>query len=303
MRAVFESRPGSGYDDDPTSRYPFPPQYYTKAREAVGEWVVYRKPRRGKGREGYIAAARVIRIEPNSAKPGHFHAIMADYLPFNAEVPLRRPDGTFYEGFLSKVEKPSLLGATMQGRAVRPLSEAEFGAIVRAGLAPALAPEAARRLDLEPGRVDDATRDLLRAPVAEQERRIVQVLQNRTLRDAAFRGSVLEAYDQTCAVTGLRIVNGGGRAEAEAAHIWPVAEGGPDVVPNGLALSATAHWLFDHHLIALTDELGLLVSHNRVPIELQALFERQRERIQLPRNRALWPHLDYVRRHREAFAG
>jgi putative restriction endonuclease len=33
-----------------------------------------------------------------------------------------------------------------------------------------------------------------------------------------------------------------------------VAEGGPDVVQNGIALSATAHWLFDRHLIALTDD-------------------------------------------------
>jgi hypothetical protein len=30
-------------------------------------------------------------------------------------------------------------------------------------------------------------------------------------------------------VTGLRIINGGGRAEVQAAHIQPVADDGPDV--------------------------------------------------------------------------
>ncbi|MGE4078360.1 MAG: HNH endonuclease, partial [Reyranella sp.] len=98
---------------------------------------------------------------------------------------------------------------------------------------------------------------------------------NRKVREANFRRHVCEAYDNTCAVTGLRILNGGGKAEVQAAHIWSVANGGPDVVQNGLALSATAHWLFDRHLISLTDDYGLLVSHNRIPSELQALFQKQ----------------------------
>src|SRR3546814_1909519 len=79
------------------------------------------------------------------------------------------------------------------------------------------------------------------------------MLVNRKIRDANFRNHVLDAYENTCAVTGLRIVNGGGKAEAQAAHIWSVAGGGPDIVQNGVALSATAHWLFDRHLITFDD--------------------------------------------------
>jgi putative restriction endonuclease len=80
-------------------------------------------------------------------------------------------------------------------------------------------------------------------------RRVELMLVNRKIRDANFRRLVCEAYDDTCAVTGLRIINGGGRSEVQAAHIWPVAEGGSDAVHNGIALSGTAHWLFDRHLI------------------------------------------------------
>lgn len=130
----------------------------------------------------------------------------------------------------------------------------------------------------------------------------MQLLVNRTVREASFRRQVCNAYDDTCAVTGIRIVNGGGRAEAQAAHIWPVAGGGPDVVQNGIALSATVHWLFDRHLISLTDDYGLLVSHNKVPPGLRSLFEHQLDRIRLPTDRRLWPNPAYVRRHREAFA-
>ena len=127
------------------------------------------------------------------------------------------------------------------------------------------------------------------------------MLINRKIRDANFRRQVCEAYDDRCAVTGLKIINGGGRSEVQAAHIWGVGDGGPDVVQNGLALSGTVHWLFDRHLISLTNDYRLLVSHNKVPAELRVLFERQMDRIHLPKDPRLWPHPTYVERHREAF--
>ncbi len=114
----------------------------------------------------------------------------------------------------------------------------------------------------------------------------MKLLMHRKVRDASFRGRVREAYDDTCAVTGLPIVNGGGKAEAQAAHIWALQDGGPNVLHNGVALSATVRWLFDRHLISLTDEHGLLVSH-KAPADLRGLFQRQRERIRLPRDRRL----------------
>ena len=87
------------------------------------------------------------------------------------------------------------------------------------------------------------------------------------------------------------------------AHIWSVAEGGPDVVQNGIALSATAHWLFDRHLISLDAECRLLVSHNKVPSELIRLFPQPGERVHLPADSRLHPRPDYVARHRARFAG
>lgn len=53
----------------------------------------------------------------------------------------------------------------------------------------------------------------------------------------------------------MKLINGGGRAEAEAAHIRSVEANGPDIVSNGLALSGTAHWMFDRGLLSLTDDL------------------------------------------------
>ena len=189
---------------------------------------------------------------------------------------------------------------------MRSLSDADFSAIVAAGLAETLAPQNAIRLglaDIEPTGVAEigAPFDHGAAPGLEQVRRVEQALVNRKVRDANFRRHVCAAYDDRCAVTGLRIINGGGRSEVQAAHIWSVGDGGPDVIQNGLALSGTVHWLFDRHLISLTDDYRLLISHNKVPAELRVLFERQMNRIHLPGDERLWPHTTYVEKHREQF--
>ena len=110
------------------------------------------------------------------------------------------------------------------------------------------------------------------------------------------------AYDDTCAVTGLKIVNGGGRAEVQAAHIKPVAVGGPDIVQNGLALSSTVHWLFDRHLISVGEDYRLLVANNRVPEELRRLFRPEERGLHLPAERKLWPHPAFLAHHRERYA-
>jgi putative restriction endonuclease len=80
------------------------------------------------------------------------------------------------------------------------------------------------------------------------------------VRDRIFRRTVLRAYAERCAITGLRLINGSGRAEVDAAHIRPVENNGPDIISNGLALSGTAHWMFDRGLISLSDDLEILIS-------------------------------------------
>lgn len=308
MKAVFDTKPNSGYDDEIVGRYHFPTQsnYLAAARAAVGDWIVYREPQRNGGRRAYVAVARVLAIEPDPLRRDHAYAIMGGYLPFDRPVPFAGQGAGYWEAPLRAIPDASRVGAALQGKAMRPLSDADFSAIVLAGLADTLAPENAIRLgltDLDPTGFAEigAPFDHGVAPGLDQVRRVEQTLMNRKIRDANFRRQVCEAYDDRCAVTGLRIINGGGRSEVQAAHIWGVGDGGPDVVQNGLALSGTVHWLFDRHLISLTNDYRLLVSHNKVPAELRVLFERQLDRIHLPRDQRLWPHPTYVEKHRERF--
>jgi putative restriction endonuclease len=299
MKAVFDTKPSSGYDDDLTRHYQFPRRYLGLVREAVGDWVVLRRPRANGGNLAYFAVARVAGLEPDPRAPTLTYARLTEYLEFDQAVAWRQ-QGRYAEEALRQMPVQQV-GVHLRGRSVRKLTDPDFTAIVSAGLSQTLSPDNALRLGLE-GVEEAATPfewDV--APGLDQVRRVEQMLTNRKIRDANFRRHVCEAYEDRCAVTGLRIINGGGRSEVQAAHIWGVGEGGPDVVQNGIALSGTIHWLFDRHLISLTDDYRLMVSHNKVPEELRALFERQMDRIHLPRDRRLWPHKSYIERHREKF--
>ena len=300
MKGIFDTRPVTEYDDYISRRYHFPNRYLTEAKLTEKDWIVYREPRRGGGRQAYVAVAQVSRIEPDPSDPGFSYAYLSDYLEFDQVVPLH--SGTkYFEDRLNSTTNPSHIGVALQGKSVRTITEEEFGAIVRAGLTATLNEQSPCRQDYGKSEADLIFQAFVEATPEAQERRIAEMLVNRPLRDWAFRRSVVTAYKETCAFTGLRIVNGRGKAEVQAAHIRAAKHKGPDIVQNGIALSATCHWLFDRHLICLRNDYSLLIAHNRVPREFQDLFSKQRKRIHLPDDEQLWPHSAYIEWHRERF--
>ena len=70
--------------------------------KAIGDWIIYREPRRAGGRSGYVAVAKLQQIDPDPDMPDHSYARVADFLPFDVVVPLQRASG-FYERQLAFV--------------------------------------------------------------------------------------------------------------------------------------------------------------------------------------------------------
>lgn len=305
VKGVFDTKPDSGYDDSLAERYHFPARrnYLDVAKAVTGDWILYREPQRNRGRRAYVGAARVVSIVTDARQPDRAYARVENYFPFEPLVPFAgAPSGTYWETPLRLVSDPSRVGQSLQGKSMRLLSNADFAGITSAGLGETLSAENIVRYGS--GFVEPAALPLSGYPDVPDDafvRRIEQTLVNRKVRDANFRRLVCQAYDDACAVTGLRIINGGGRSEVQAAHVWPVEDGGPDVVQNGIALSGTVHWLFDRHLMSLTDDYRILIAHNRIPAELRSLFERQMDRIRLPADPLMWPHPKYLSKHREAY--
>lgn len=299
MKGIFDTKTNSGYDDEITRRYHFPRRYLAAAESMVGDWIIYREPRRNDGRKGYVAIARVARIEPDPEQLDHAYAIVEDYLPFDHIVPFF-DDGGYSESALKGISRGSV-GSSLQGKSIRTIPQSDFVDIVDRGFGETLAPESAVSLGLDSQNIDQDTSDLINVPLPELVRRTRQILVNQKVRDRIFRRRICEAYDNRCALTGLRMLDDNGNPEVQAAHIWAVASGGPDVIQNGLALSGTIHWMFDRHLISLTDDHRFLVSSHRIPSGLLQLLPRPMDRIHLPQNQALWPHKDYIAQHRDLF--
>lgn len=296
-KGILVHRADSKYDDFPEERYQFPKRYLNRARQFVDDWIIYYEPRGGGGRLGYTGIAKIRSIAPDPVIPDMFIAEIEPntFLPFEQFVSFRKDDG-FMESDLRKPDG-KLNGGLVQW-AIRPVSDKDFAAIVGTGF-----PE---ETDLLP-RADpideyvplDGFSDVPEPFTYDDERTRVEQTISRIPRDRVFRKLVLEAYDSRCAITGLKLINGGGRAEVEAAHIKPVQHHGPDTIRNGLALSGTAHWMFDRGLIGLGDDLEVLISRQtNDPDQIKAMINHTGKAIP-PSSPSHRPHPRYLEWHRD----
>lgn len=126
-------------------------------------------------------------------------------------------------------------------------------------------------------------------------------------RDPAFRREVLREYERRCAVCDFDVRLGDELIGVEAAHIKWHAAGGPDEVPNGLALCWLHHKAFDRGAIGIAtagEGFKILVSseiHGLSP-PLQWFLDFHAKPLRPPRNRQLDPKPEFVRWHeREVF--
>ena len=292
MKGVFQTKISPAYDDLPESRYHFPRMYLNQVQRAVGDWIAYYEPRRATadvlsrgGRQSYFAMARVTGVREDKERPEHFYADIADYLPFDRAVGFREGEH-FYESAMRGYDGRTNAGSAQ--RAVRNMPDNEFDEIVKAGFATEL-PLPTIQLDYGNGLFD---------PPETELRSVIEITAKRPFRDAIFAKQIQQAYDKRCAMTGLRIINGGGRAEAQAAHIRPVAKDGPDSPRNGLALSSTVHWMFDRGLLSIDDDFKIMKAKGSVPDEVSRLLNRSGELI-VPQDYRLQPHTQFLRFHRE----
>jgi putative restriction endonuclease len=124
-------------------------------------------------------------------------------------------------------------------------------------------------------------------------------------RSAGFKSRVPSGYAYTCALTGYRLTleGGNGRELIEAAHIEAHRLRGNDALDNGLALTPTAHTLFDMGLWSIADDMRILVKPAAVFTEtgpadgfsLRALAGRP---LTFHSAARLRPNIDHIRWHR-----
>ena len=290
---VFIHRLDSIYEDTPAEQYQFPRQYLRRVEACIGDWIIYYEPSKVADTRGYFAIAKVRQVIPDPSAPEMYLALIepGSYLDFANPVPFNGATGPIESGVLN--EQGRISGRAQS--AVRPISPEDFRRIVELGFedkVPLLP-----RFDNEmPAPGFDEEQVPFRF---DEQRDRVSVTVSRILRDRVFRRVVLRAYDERCAITGLKLINGRGRAEVAAAHIRPVEASGPDIVSNGIALSGTAHWMFDRGLISLADDLEILISRQtNNPQEIRSIINKSGQAL-APHRISARPHPHFLKWHRE----
>ena len=222
----------------------------------------------------------------DEARRGHYYALVSHYLEFDHPVLFRKGEH-YFESKLQRVDGKTNKGSF--GRSVREIPDSEYEDILNLGFGRNLE----RRLSL----FDGLATEIRDAPDSV-ERSIVEQVVKRPFREATFSRQVKAAYGDTCAITGIKIINGGGRSEVQAAHIRPVKDNGPDSIRNGIALSGTLHWMFDRGLVSIADDYSILTAKGGVPEPLRSMFNSEMQLL-IPDNRLLAPHSKFLAYHRE----
>jgi putative restriction endonuclease len=290
---VYIHRLDSIYEDTPAEQYQFPRQYLRRVEACIGDWIIYYEPSKVADTRGYFAIAKVRQVIPFPSAPEMYLALIepGSYLDFANPVPFNGATGPIESGVLN--EQGRISGRAQS--AVRPISPEDFRRIVELGFEEKvpLLPRFDNEM-LAPGFDEE------QVPFRfDEQRDRVSVTVSRILRDRVFRRVVLRAYDERCAITGLKLINGRGRAEVAAAHIRPVEASGPDIVSNGIALSGTAHWMFDRGLISLADDLEILISRQtNNPQEIRSIINKSGQAL-APHRISDRPHPHFLKWHRE----
>ena len=283
MKAVFVTKVGSGYDDVIEKHYHFPKTYLSRVEQTVGDLIIYYEPRSQGGNLSYFAVAQVTGIQEDKVRENHYYARIDGFLNFDREVHFSN-DGIYEKTFLNE---DGSFRSGAQSNAVRLITNDEFNAIVSAGFS-AHPPHPDKNESLAGFEEEQET---FKRPIVEQ-------LISKPFRSSTFRRQVQAAYGLRCAVTGLRIINSKGHSEVHAAHIRPVELDGTDSVRNGIALSRTAHWMFDNGLISLNDDFSIITAHAGIPEKAKRLLLPDRKAI-VPINQKLQPHPKFLEYHRD----
>ncbi len=295
-KAIFQIKPESIYDDLPEERYHFPRMYLNAVNRSIDDLIIYYEPSRpGKsrsksgGRSSYFAVAQNTNVIKDPRISDHYYAIIepGSYLEFPEAVPFREGD-FFYESKLRK--KDGTLNKGASGRSVRFIPDNEFDLILKRAFI--------RTINTSEVNEYMESRLVLEDVKETYDRPFAEYVISKPYRDQAFRDVIRKVYNSTCAITGMKIINGGGHCEVDAAHIQPVSHSGPDSPRNGIALSKTVHWLFDRGLVSLEDDGKFLLANKYVPDEVRILMNPDGY-ARLPEQPQYRPHESYLRFHRE----
>ncbi len=123
------------------------------------------------------------------------------------------------------------------------------------------------------------------------------------VRGGVFKREVPKIYNNTCAISKLRIDATISVSMIDACHIVPFSESYNDTITNGLALCPNLHRAFDRGLISIGDNYQVMISpkFNEAGISKYSINQFEGKKILLPDNKSYYPSQDNLFIHRKKF--
>ncbi len=123
------------------------------------------------------------------------------------------------------------------------------------------------------------------------------------IRSGIFKREIPKIYNNSCAISGLRIDAITNISMIDACHIIPFSEGYNDSLTNGLALCPNLHRAFDRGLISISNNYKVILNNNFIENEKSTLNLTQFNdtKIILPDNKEYYPSIESLIHHRKRF--
>lgn len=121
-------------------------------------------------------------------------------------------------------------------------------------------------------------------------------------RNQAFRSLIKKIYNSQCAVCSQQVKSPEGHFAVHAAHIFPKSRNGSDDLRNGICLCFFHHWAFDVGWFNISNNYTIIIRED-IPrtSEYQEIFRWENHKINLPKNKDMWPHTLYLTESRKIY--
>lgn len=123
------------------------------------------------------------------------------------------------------------------------------------------------------------------------------------VRSGIFKREIPKIYNNTCAISGLRIDAISNISMIDACHIVPFSDGYNDTLINGIALCPNLHRAFDRGLISVSNDYKVILNNNFIENKESSLNLTQFDGkiINLPNKEEFYPSLENFSHHRKRF--
>lgn len=120
-------------------------------------------------------------------------------------------------------------------------------------------------------------------------------------RGTIFRREIVRIYDESCCISGVRVIAPFSITMVDACHIVPFSTSLDNSINNGIALCPNLHRAFDRGLVAVNGSYEVILSNNFVENNSSEYsFSKMIGKvISLPKDKDYYPSLDFFSWHRQ----